>query len=561
MGNNYTMQITSNIFSKKRLILFLIPIFTLIVSFGFLKQLLPFYMSVPDPSYIHLFNGINLAGGNMEVGNTDNPGTTIQCFAAVVIFIKHLFSFSHGPVSQDVMLNSEGYLYACSASLIILFVCINYLTGAYIFRYTGNVGLSLLFQITPLININIIRRVIVLEPEAAIIIAATFFMAYLFIKAPENLEITRRLNNKTIILFALFSGFLIASKYTCAPVVFLILFILEKNKQRLLYLAMVAVSFMLFIIPALPKIGSMCQWVWGLITHDGIYGKGAERIINPSQYTHNLKELFITDTIFTSIYCIITLAFLIAFLQRLGKRKAVPFFRAISGLWISITTLILVVAKHCDFHYLVFAECCFPFGMAISYKIFSAFFFQSVSHYKKYEKSMLYLIFTLFSIFLVVEKIRYLPMRHPQPLFTDKYMAGYKTLPRIISIKSSTECELIEPSLYLGDSFSGSLQDAYGRFLNKIYPNTYIYWDGTQNLLHWNETLTIPDFFSKKSGALVYMKGFDRTSQTNLLNKFCTANGTRMQGKCKVQKIYSDSGTVQSIYLIAPLDTAIISKI
>lgn len=174
---------------------------------------------------------------------------------------------------------------------------------------------------------------------------------------------------------------------------------------------------------------------------------------------------------------------------------------------------------------------------------------------------MLYLIFTLFSIFLVVEKIRYLPMRHPQPLFTDKYMAGYKTLPRIISIKSSTECELIEPSLYLGDSFSGSLQDAYGRFLNKIYPNTYIYWDGTQNLLHWNETLTIPDFFSKKSGALVYMKGFDRTSQTNLLNKFCTANGTRMQGKCKVQKIYSDSGTVQSIYLIAPLDTAIISKI
>lgn len=538
----------SSVYFRKRLLLFLIPLYVIILSSIFLRAFYPFYLSQPDPCYMYLFNGMNLAGGNMEIGHIDNPGTTVQCFAAVVIFIKHIFSPSHAPLFQDVITNSESYLYTCSIVLIILFVCINYFTGAYIFRQTGNIGLSLLFQLTPLININIIRRVIELEPESFIILAAPFFMAYLFVKDPENkIGLIKKLNNKTVILFSIFSGFLIATKYTCVPVVFLVLFILENRKQRILYTGTVIMSFFFFVLPALPKIKNMYKWVWGLLSHDGIYGKGEERVVNPSQFVKNIKDLFLTDTIFTCIYCIITIAFLVVLVNRIRKKEAIPFFRTISGIWISITALILLVAKHCDFHYLIFAECCFPFGLITSYKILAASFARNVHGFIKYEKKILYSTFVLFIMFLIVEKIRYIPFSYSQPASIDKYMNTYKDLPLIISTKNGLQCERKEPALYLGYMYSGGLQSTYAQFLKEIYPNTYIYWDGSLMLTHWDEYISIADFAARNKKVLFYLKGYDDTIQVSLVHKFYIKS---IRSKFDAQEIYKDAGTGQDIYLM-----------
>lgn len=483
----------------------------------------------------------------MEIGHIDHPGTTVQCFAAVIFYIKHLFTSSHTPLFQDVIMNSESYLYTCSIVLIILFVCVNYFTGAYILRHTGSIGLSMLFQITPLININIVQRAIVLGPESLIIIVAPFFMAYLFVNAPENkLYINKQITNKTVILFAIFSGFLIASKYTCAPVIILVLFILDRNKHRLAYIGMTIASFFIFIIPALPKIKTMFQWVWNLATHDGIYGKGEERVIDPSLFSKNLKDLFLTDTVFTSLYCIITLAFLITIVSWIRK-KNILFFRTILGVWLSITALILLVAKHCDFHYLIFSECSFPLGMAVSYKIFSGSFVPLIENYKKYEKKILYGIFTLVILFLIIEKIRYIPSRHPKSLSINNYIYNYKTMPLIISIESGLECERVEPALYLGYMYSGGLQDKYAVFLKKIYPNTYIYWYGSQTVTYWNETIPIAEFCSKNKKAIIYLKGYDDTTKMNIIHKFC---GEKAGPKCNEQEVYREPETLQNVYLI-----------
>jgi len=538
-------------FSGKRLLLVLIPLYIVVLSCIFLNNSLPFYWSQADPTYIHLFNGMNLASGSMEVGNTDNPGTTIQCFAAAVFFIKHLFSHSSVPLFEDVIVNSESYLYACSVILILLFVCVNYYTGVYIFRHTGNIGLSMLFQLIPLININITQRAILLEPESLIIIVAPFFMAYLFVKAPENkMYINKQLNNMTIIVFGMFSGFLIASKYTCVPVIILVLFILEKNKHRVLYMGTVIVSFFIFIIPALPKIKNMFQWVWNLATHDGIYGNGEERIINPSQFVKNLKNLFLTDTVFTSIYCIITIAFLIALVNRIGGKKIIRFFRTISGIWLSITALILVVAKHCDFHYFVFAECCLPFGLIISYKVFHDSFFQFIQGHEKYEKRILYSTFSLLIIFLIVEKVRYTPSIYTQPLSINTYLDEYKTIPLIIATKVGTQCERKEYALFMGNSHAGSLREKYTRFFKETYPDTYLCLYGQDVLIHWDKILSIPEFFATHKSTVIYLRAYDDTAGKFFIDKFCARNMNVKGEKCSEQNIYKDSKTLQSIYLI-----------
>jgi len=499
-------------------------------------------MTEPDPSYIHLFNGMNLASGNMEIGNTDNPGTTIQCFAAVVIFIKHIFSGSTNPLYQDVILHPEGYLFVCSALLLILFAGINYITGAYVYRRTGSIGLSMLFQLIPFININIIKWVVVLSPEAMIIITANFFLAYLFIHAPENkMQGEKQPTSRTIILFGLFSAFLIVSKYTCAPIALLVLFALKINKQRLQYIGVVILSFFIFIIPAFSKMQNMYHWIHDLATHDGLHGKGENRIIDPVQFGHNLKGLLATDAVFTSIYSVITLAFIVTLVNWLRKKEVLPYFRTIIGIWISITLLLLAVAKHTEFHYLIFAECCFPLALIVSYTILSASFSALIQRYGKYEKAILYSFFSFFVLFLVTEKLRYVPNKHPKYVGMDKYIDKYKDVPLVISIKSGLACERNDPAFYLGYMYAGNTQDKYAAFLDKTYPNTFIYWSNTNRLCHWNKTLAMNDFIAKNNSVLIYTKGYEDTAQTNLISHF---------GNRNKQLIHSDAGTLQNVYLL-----------
>ena len=535
-------------FSGKRLLLFFIPIYIIILSCLFLNKALPFYWSQPDPVYLHYFNGINLASGHLEVGNTDNPGTTVQCFDAAVIFTKHTLSFSGTPLYQDAIINSESYLFTCSVLLILLFVCINYFTGAYIFRHTGSIGLSVLFQLTPLINIGIMQRAAMPEPESFIILVAPILMAYLFVNAPENkMNADKPITNKTVILFAILSGFLIATKYTCAPVILLVLFILQKNKQRLLYIAASIVSFLIFIIPALPKIPEMFKWVWALITHDGIYGTGEKRVINPSQFLSNIKGLFTTGFIFPSIYLVITIAFFIALVNWIRKKSTIPFFRTITGIWLSITILILAVAKHCDFHYLIFAECCFPFGLIVSYKIFSASFTNTNKSYVKYRKEILYSTFAVIIIFLIIEKVRYTPSIHTIPLSVNSYTDKHKTTPLVIATKGGTECERKEYALFFGNLFTGSLQEKYTEFLKKTYPGTYLSLYGTETITSWDKTMSIPEFSSSHKKATIYMNGYSDTAQVRFAHEFCTGNGNE---QTKENGIYRDEKTQQSVYLI-----------
>ena len=535
-------------FSGRRLLLFFIPIYIIILSCLFLHKALPFYWSQPDPVYLHYFNGINLASGNLEVGNTDNPGTTVQCFDAAVVFTKHLFSFSGTPLYQDAIINSESYLFTCSVLLILLFVCINYFTGAYIFCHTGSIGLSVLFQLVPLININIMQRAAMPEPESFIILVAPLLMAYLFVNAPENkMNANKPLTNKTVILFAVLSGFLIATKYTCAPVILLVLFILQKNKHRLLYLAATIVSFLLFIIPALPQISKMFNWVWALLTHDGIYGTGESRVINPTLYAHNIKSIFTTGFIFPSFYVTITIAFLIALVNWIRKKNTIPFFCATTGIWLSITVSILVVAKHYDSHYLIFAECCFPFGLIVSYKIFSASFNYTNTSYIKYKKEILYSAFAILVVFLIVEKVRYTPSIYTKPLNVNGYTDKHKALPLIIATKVGTECECKEYALFFGNLFTGSLQGKYTEFLKKTYPDTYLSLYGTEGITSWDKTMSIPEFSANHKKMTIYMNGYSDTAQVRFAHEFCTGNGNE---QTREQSIYRDAKTQQSVYLI-----------
>jgi hypothetical protein len=485
---------------------------------------------------------MNLAGGNWEIGHTDHPGTTVQVFAAAVIFIQHLFNLSH-PLYKDVILNPERYLFTCSVILFALFVIANYLTGAYILRRTGSIGTAMLFQLIPLININIVQRVVMLGPESFIIIVSPFLMAYLYVNlAEDKIERGKQTRNLPIVL-GVISAFLIVTKYTCMPVVLLVLFMLKENRQRLKYLVTLVIGAFIFLIPALPKFKIMFTWIWNLLTHDGIYGKGQQRMVDPSQFIQNLKGIFVTDTVFTTIYVIISLAFIISVVQKVRRKEPVHYTRVISGIWVAITTLIIAVAKHCDFHYLIFAECCYPLGLLVSYKIMSYWFMPFVASQKMYERKAMWIFFSMVMIFLVIEKIRYMPLKQSQQTQANQFMADAKSQPLVISVKDGLACDRMEPGLYLGLMYSGNMKKIYAPFLKETYPNTYIYWAATQTLNYWGD-VTKPANIIGAGSMLLYLKGYNEAERKKIAAQFTpTLSNDSI--------IYNDEPAKQDIHLIS----------
>ncbi len=213
-------------FPPKKSILLFLPVLYILFSFALVKEWKAFYISFPDPTYTYLYNSTNLATGHLQIGNTDHPGVPVKCFGAIIILIKHAFTGTL-PLYQDTLMNPESYLNTISACIVLLLAFITYLTGAYIFRRTGNITLALAFQTAPILVETILPRTTGDCPESFITIGGIFFMAYIYVESLKTVAIGSRVFSlKNIIVFGVLTAFLVASKYNSAPLVILVLFLL-----------------------------------------------------------------------------------------------------------------------------------------------------------------------------------------------------------------------------------------------------------------------------------------------------------------------------------------------
>src|ERR1700733_3067013 len=150
-------------------VLFILPIFYVVLAVIFLNGIKHFYIGHYDPPYIYLMPRTNMEGGDFRVGNIEPPGAPVDCFSGLAIFTKHLFSGS-GPVYQDVLSNPESYLFTISIALTILLFIITFLSGMYVFKHTGSIAQALLFQVSPLFFNDTVRMAVSLSAESLFVL-------------------------------------------------------------------------------------------------------------------------------------------------------------------------------------------------------------------------------------------------------------------------------------------------------------------------------------------------------------------------------------------------------
>ncbi len=222
---------------KSKYALFILPVFYGFLFYLFYSLSRSFFTTMPDPTYVYLINGTNLASGNFDVGHFDHPGTPVQWLVALVVFITHIFVDSN-PINESVLVQPELYLRACATALILLLIFSVYASGRLILKHTGNIITALLFQLIPICAYGTAYYLIRPMPEALIIIYLSYYPAFLYVLCytKNNFPDSSFANKNFFWFFCLASALLVTTKITCIPFMVIPLFFINGFSKKILYI-------------------------------------------------------------------------------------------------------------------------------------------------------------------------------------------------------------------------------------------------------------------------------------------------------------------------------------
>jgi len=310
-----------------------------------------------DPEYAYLMNGINI-GMLKPVGHTDNPGTTVQLYSALLLRTAHLFQKDTGDGFQkQVLRNSDQYIELERKGLIIINSLVMLMLGIVSWFFLGNMWLSLLLQIMPFTSANLTEHIFTkVSPEPVLFLA----VAALVLLVIRYYVREQKASGKYAVWFAVVTAFGLATKATFLPLVLIPLLLLNSRVLRKRYLLYILPFFVLFSLPAVPQYPHMAKWFLGLTAHTGTYGEGGLGVIHPVNYVTDLYSIGINNPVLlvTLLAGIIVLLF-----QGLNSSFRYEFknntaFRVITAVTVAMLAGIFMVAKHYHANHYLIPELC-----------------------------------------------------------------------------------------------------------------------------------------------------------------------------------------------------------
>ncbi|HPT13163.1 MAG TPA: hypothetical protein PK796_00135, partial [Bacteroidales bacterium] len=306
-----------------------------------------------DPEYAYLLNGINIA--NLKsVGHTDNPGTPVQMYSAVVLRVAHFLNFSEKAELQKAVLSNPDYYVELERRISVIINALMMLfMGIVVYRLLKNLWLSFILQVTPFLSSNLIEHAWTkVSPEPVLIFTVMALIIILVIYYCSK----NKQNRWYPWIFGAVVGFGLATKATFIPLVVVPFILLEGWRLKWIYIAALVPAFILFTAPAIPQYPHMAKWFLGLSTHTGTYGQGGTGIIDPLQYISALGSIVENNL---AMVLVIVAAAIFLFLMFLkgdfrSQIKNNYEIRIILALLAAQVLGILMVAKHYHAnHYLI----------------------------------------------------------------------------------------------------------------------------------------------------------------------------------------------------------------
>lgn len=400
-------------------VLWIFPLFTLAWGVFILFYFDTFYARNIDPEYPYLINGLNAALLKFnQIWHYDHPGTPFQMLCGLIIRITHLFT-GKGSISQDVINRPDYYLYSISLFLIILQSILVYIIGFVGQKRGIKKTPLLLLQSGMLLNFILLMVFCRVYPERWLFITSILFII---------VYLTYGYNKRKPFTFAIASGIVmgmgLATKFNYLPLLVIPLLLMDNYKHKFIYIGTSALSFFCFILPIINRFKDYWNFMVRIATHDGIYGKGQERMFNPDIINENIIQLIkaAPEVLFLLIALLILL--IMSFIKKKKIRK-VNYTLFFSGSIFIILFQLVMVVKHYKADYLIPLLSIYPLFLFMIYC-----FFDNVYTDKKYKfipVLLLSLICIFFSVNYAVKEIPVLKkesnLREELKCYVSKNMA------------------------------------------------------------------------------------------------------------------------------------------
>jgi hypothetical protein len=424
-------------------------------------------------------NSLNLAQmSGFGVGHIDHPGTTVQSAGAIVIKFFYLLGSKNTDMVSDVLLRPEYYLTRINFAFIIM-TCISLFVLGYVsYKKTGNIYAAVLLQFTPFFPSTVYDHFTDVSSESLFIVSILLFLSVAIFTSGKTGLIRYPL--KYVILFGAVCGFGIASKIIFFPLLIIPLFLINGIQNKILFILVTAVSFLIFVFPAISSENSSkyVNWISGIASHSGKYGTGRESVIETSAYIDNLGRNFLYDISFTLTYLFIAVVFFLQFFSKFTNQiRTNPYFKFLSGIFITMTVLILLVAKQFDPRYMIPA-----YMLCVTGLLTGGFIIKNILPYNFRRRwliglSIVIFSFSLFRFITIFKEYSDYSNVIEESKKINKYME--ENYPQSVVIKSNI-INNREYCLYFGSDWAGTQKDKYKMLLKNLYPD-FFYFDRYAN--------------------------------------------------------------------------------
>jgi hypothetical protein len=513
----------------------IIPVFLFIISNSLKNSQGPYFTRGQyDPSYTYLISSLNLAQFS-GVAHVDHPGTPVQVIGALVIRLVYFLDHKENSLAKEVLMNPEKYLDKINYTFLIIDCFGLFILGVISYKVYSSILISLLLQLTPFTSISILAHFTFVRPENFLAFVILIFISGLILFTNEK-DLNAKKYLRYIIFFGIVSGLAIATKITFFPLAIIPFVLFRGIKFKLSYLAIVSVSFLFFVLPALSfeNINYFAQWIYDLILHDKKYGRGESNFIDLYSFLHNIKSILFKEWFFDLAFFFVCLSLAMCLLPKfkillsksgktheldknhkqekfnngfLGDSKC----KLVLGFFLAMTIQIMIVAKHYGNNYMFPVLTLSVFAILISISILSTSFGMKL---EKRSMNIIYLMLIL--LISVYGTQRFYAYKNYQESLTEesvKLLDYEKKNFNNPVVVSAIRVSNIEFAFFGSIYYAGPQKKNYESILDSIYPSTIIFY-GNKCYTFNSDTAKIENTF-KSADRIIFM-----CSNESYLQKF-----------------------------------------
>ncbi|MGB4206090.1 MAG: hypothetical protein WBJ84_10800 [Bacteroidales bacterium] len=501
-----------------------------------------------DPEFSYLLSGILLGKGSFNLF-IDHPGTPLIVFAAIVTRIVYIFR-SASSYTDDVLQNPDQYLSALNISMIILISVVVFLVSLWIYRKTGNLPAAIFIQFSPFVAEYVFSVIERYMPEPWFIALVVILCGTTLLDMYGAFD-HGKAKNKRPLIYGIIIGAGISLKFTFFPFIIAPLFIIRGMKKKLFYLASAMISFLVFTFPLIKRGKVFFNWINSIVLHTGKHGSGKASVIDPQQFILNLKTIIQSEKhlVYAALIAIfILLCSLLPFIRKRIANKR--YINALAGFLMAMIVGVLAISKHYEAYYLIPYSLITVFLFYLSVNVI----FEILQFRKRWAEAIIYGIIALVMLLnpkSLKQHEEYLEIRKQIRSHNKSVAEQVSTLPKADALVITADYWHIrkESGLMFGMLMTPAGGKKFGKQLNSIYPDTYLFKEWEESFTSWfDKPYTAAELINTYPVIQAMVKHYDQNSSEAFKNVFIST------GLADVNLIYSDLRSGIHVYEISRLD-------